>query len=92
MTINITSFDPAVLLHNDEDIKQAINTALSDSDPRILVLVLKDIAKIKGMTELAQKTGLNRENLYRILSGKTKPRWETVHKVLNAFDVKLKVA
>ncbi len=46
----------------------------------------------KGYSEVAKITGLNRESLYRTFNGKVKPRWETIHKVLKAVNVKLEIA
>jgi probable addiction module antidote protein len=44
------------------------------------------------MTELAQKTGLSRESLYKTLNGVTKPRYESIQKILAALNIKFTLA
>ena len=82
-------FDPATLLHTNNDLTNALNLALADPDPNVLMLTLNDIAKIKGVSELARESGLNRESLYKTLAGKTQPKWDTVHKIMDALGIKL---
>jgi probable addiction module antidote protein len=63
--------------------------ALEDSNPEMLLLAVKNIARARGMTQLAQDAGLGRESLYKALSEGAKPRYDTVLKVVRALGVKL---
>jgi probable addiction module antidote protein len=62
---------------------------LEDGDPRLITIVLGDIARAKGMTELARYTDLRREGLYKALSAEGNPEFATVLKVSRALGLKL---
>lgn len=84
------------LLQDLQDPELAIaylNVALMDEDPRIFLLALKDVCEAQGeeMTELARKTNLSRENLYRILSEKGNPKLTSIVSLLNAVGFSLAV-
>ena len=70
-----------------------LNAALLDEDPRIFLLALKNVieAQDKGMSDLAKKTKLNRENLYRMLSKKGNPKISSIIPVLNSLGLQLAV-
>lgn len=85
------------LLEDLQDPKLAsayLNVALMDEDPRIFLLALKDVYEAQGgqMTDLARKTKLSRENLYRILSKKGNPKLTNIISLLNAVGFQLSVA
>lgn len=82
-------FDVAEYLDDDEMIAAYLNSILADGDTDEFIAALGDVARAKGMTELAEKTGLGRESLYKALSGKTKPRFETVWKISHALGLGL---
>lgn len=63
-----------------------------DGDTRALPLALRTAADVLGMTELARRTGLSRETLYRTLSDKGNPRLDTLASILAAFGLRLSVA
>lgn len=63
-----------------------------DGDTRALPLALRTAADVLGMTELARRTGLSRESLYRTLSDKGNPRLDTLASILAAFGLRLSVA
>ena len=62
---------------------------VNDSD--LLLLALGDVARAKGMTQVAKDAGLGRESLYKALAPGAKPRFETVMKVAHALGVKFTV-
>jgi len=62
---------------------------LEDGDPTLLAAALGDIAKARGMTQLARDTGLSRESLYKSLSGERAPSSDTLFKVIHAMGFKL---
>jgi probable addiction module antidote protein len=70
-----------------------LNEALTDEDPRIFLLALKNICEARGeeMTDLAKKTKLSRENLYRILSTRGNPKLNNIISLLSAVGFQLSV-
>ena len=88
--ITTKPFNPADFIKTDADVAHYINDAMMDDDPNVLMLALSDIAKIRGgMANIAKDAGLNRESLYKTLSGKTQPKWQTVHKIITALGIDL---
>ncbi len=68
-----------------------LNAALEDGSPGVFLLALKDVAQAKGIAEIARKTNLNRENLYRILSKRGNPQLKSLSSVLHSVGLKLSV-
>ncbi len=89
MNIKTRTFTAADYLDNDETIAEYLNLALEDSNPEMLLLALANIARARGMAQVAQDSGLGRESLYKALSDGAKPRYDTVLKVMRALGVKL---
>ena len=89
MTIKTRAFDVADFLDDEETIAEYLNMALEDPNPEMLLLAVKNIARARGMTRLAQDAGLGRESLYKALSEGAKPRDDTVLKVVRALGDKL---
>jgi probable addiction module antidote protein len=87
----ISPFDPADHLNSEETIAEYLTAALEESDPDVFLMAVRDVARAKGMAQLAKDTGLGRESLYKALSPGAKPRYDTVLKLLNALGVKLQV-
>ncbi len=85
-------FDPSEHLDNDDSIRWFLEDILESGDPKIIAAGLGDVARAKGMSELAAKAGLSRESLYRALSEDGNPRLDTLMKVLGALGVKLSLA
>ena len=89
MNNKLTSFDVAHYLDSKEMIAEYLSQVLSDGNMDELLAAIGNIAKAKGMTQIAKDTGLGRESLYKTFSEGSKPKFETVMKVLNSFGVKL---
>lgn len=91
--VTISKLDISELLVDDEVIASFLKEILKDDDDEMFYAALGHIAKAKGMTAIAEKAGLNRENLYKAFSGKKDPQFSTVHKLINAigleFDFKI---
>jgi probable addiction module antidote protein len=66
-----------------------LEAALEDGDPALVAAVLGDIARAKGMTEIARQAGLGRESLYKALSRDGNPELSTVMKVIKALGLRL---
>lgn len=89
MTITLTPFDAAEYLETDEDIAVFLNEALKTGNPGYIASAVGVIARAKGMTDLAKKTGIAREQLYKSFSGKGNPTLKTTFSVLDALGIKL---
>ena len=85
-------FDPSEYIETPDDVVEYLAVALEEGDPKLIQMALRDIAKSKGMTQLAAETGLNRESLYKSLSSKGNPSFATILKVTRALGVKLTLA
>lgn len=81
-------FDAARYLDDDEAIAEHMTAILETNDPDLLLLALSDVARAKGMAQVARDAGLGRESLYKALAPGAKPRFETVMKVAKALGVK----
>ena len=88
---NVSPFDVAEYLQTDEDIAEYLNQVLADNDAGELAAALGDIAKAKGMAEIAKASGLTREALYKALRPDSQPRLDTIQRVCTALGVKLNV-
>jgi probable addiction module antidote protein len=82
-------FDAARYLTDDAAIAEYMNAVLELNDPDLLLLALGDIARARGMAQVAKDSGLGRESLYKALAPGAKPRFDTVLKVARALGVKL---
>jgi probable addiction module antidote protein len=80
-------------LQDPEEAQAYLNEALMDEDPRVFLLALKNVHEAQGgeMTDLAKKTKLSRENLYRILSKKGNPKLTSIISLLDAVGLSLAV-
>lgn len=92
-TITTRPYDPVNYLRDEEDcaayLEAAIELAMEDGDTALVTAVLGDIARARGMSQLARDTGLARENLYKALSAEGNPEFATVLKVVKALGLKL---
>ncbi len=82
-------WDAAEHLETDEDMVLYLEAALESSDASLVAAALGDIARAKGMTEIAREAGLGRESLYKALSPEGNPEFATVLKVVRALGLKL---
>jgi probable addiction module antidote protein len=84
-------FDAAVYLDNDAVIAEYLSAAAEDPNPEVFVAALGEVAKARGMAQIAKDAGLGRESLYKTLSAGAHPRFETINSVLHALGVKFAV-
>lgn len=85
----IAKFDAVDYLDNEEVIAEYLNAALEDENPDVFLAAIADVAKARGMTQLANDTGLGRESLYKAIAPGAKPRYDTVLKLIRALGVEL---
>ncbi len=87
----LKAFDPSAFLDDDEVIAEYLTAALEDSNPDVFLSAVGQVAKARGISAIAETTGLGRESLYKALTPGAKPRYDTVLKVLQSLGVKLTV-
>ena len=85
----LPEFDVSRYLTDETAIAEYLTLVIEQNDPALLAATLGDIAKARGMTEIAKATGLAREALYKALRPGSQPRFDTVSKVCAALGVKL---
>ncbi|MDX8384958.1 MAG: putative addiction module antidote protein [Gallionella sp.] len=84
-----TPFEAADYLDNEETIAEYITASLEDPNPDVFLAAVCDVARARGMTQLAKDAGLGRESLYKALTPGAKPRYDTMLKLLHALGIKL---
>jgi probable addiction module antidote protein len=84
-----TIWDPADHFTSTDDMAAYLEAALEDGDPRLVAAALGDIARAKGMAQIAREAGLGRESLYKTLSTSGNPELATVLKVISALGLQL---
>jgi probable addiction module antidote protein len=82
-------FDAAEYLDSPEMIAAYLTEALESNDQALIAKAIGNVARAQGMTEVAEKAGVSRENLYRALGGDVKPEFDTIMKVLHALGMNL---
>lgn len=92
--IKLSKWDSAEYLKTDEDMVLYLEACLDEAgdDAAFIAKALGTIARAKGMTQLANETGLGRESLYKALSGEGNPSFATILKVMSALGIKLHAA
>jgi len=85
----LLSFDAARYLTDDAAIAEYMTAVLETDNPDLLLLALRDVARARGMAQVAKDAGLGRESLYKALAPGAKPRFDTVVKVARALGVRL---
>jgi probable addiction module antidote protein len=87
--IELATFDASDYLDSEEVIAEYLAVALKDPDPDAFLVAVSDVAKARGMTEVAANAGLGRESLYKAL--RPGPRFDTIRRLLIALGVRLEV-
>ncbi|MAF04450.1 MULTISPECIES: addiction module antidote protein [unclassified Herbaspirillum] len=85
----LADFDAAPFLNSEEAIAAYLTDILAANDAGLLAAALGDIARARGMSEIAQAAGITREALYKALRPGSAPRFDTVNRVCAALGVRL---
>ena len=88
---DLPKFDVVDYLKTEADIAGYLTAVLEDGDPALFVAAIGDIARAKGRSDIAKKSGVTRESLYRALKIESRPRFDTVARVIHALGMKLSV-
>ncbi len=83
-------WDPVDYLKTREDMVAYLDAALEDGDVKLIAAVLGDITRARGMTRVAEETGLGRESMYKALSSEGNPEFATILKVTQALGFRLR--
>jgi probable addiction module antidote protein len=85
-------WDPAEHLDSDDAVVAYVDAALEDGDPALVAAALGDVARARGMSQIARDSGLSRESLYKALSADGNPEFSTVLRVMKAIGLRLTAA
>ena len=85
--VTYAPFEVADYLDSEEAIAEYLSLAARDDNPGVLLKALGDVAKARGMSEVAKASGLGRESLYKTLAPGAKPRFETIATIMRALNV-----
>ncbi len=91
MKMTTKKWDASEYLDSPEMIREYLNAAFEEGDEEVLIAAIGNVAKAQGMTEIARKTNLSRQNLYKALAPNASPKFETVKKVIEALGCKLAI-
>ena len=86
---DLCEFDAAPFLDTPEVIAAYVTDILNEGDSSLLAGALGDIARARGMTEVAKAAGITREALYKALRADSTPRFDTISRVCTALGVRL---
>ncbi len=89
MTEKLTTFDAAEALTDDESIAVFMADAFETGDAGYIAHALGVVARARGMTDIAKKTGLSREQLYRSFSGTGNPTLKTTLAIMKALNIQM---
>ena len=91
MKVTTKKWDASEYLDSPEMIQEYLQAAFAEGDSELLLAAIGNVAKAQGMSEIARKTTLSRQNLYKALAPNSSPKFETVKKVIEALGCKLAV-
>lgn len=85
---DLPEFDITEYLEDDQAIVEYLSIVLEENDPALLAAAIGDIARARGMTEIAKATGLSREAFYKALRADAQTRIDTANRVCQSLSVK----
>ena len=92
MRVKFSKWDPADYIKDKEDVIAYLEAALEENDPEIILSIVNDIARSKGMTKIAKELKLDRRGLYKSLAPDGNPSFKTVFKLIDLLGLQLKLA
>ncbi len=87
--LKTTKWDVVDYLKTDKDMAEYLEAAMEDGHPAVIATAIGNIARAKGMTQVARKAGIGRVSLYKALSPKGNPEFATILKVVKALGLRL---
>ena len=92
MPTKVSTFDAAQYLDNEKVMAAYLKEVMETGNNELFLSALGDIAKARGMTEVAKASGLSRESLYKAVRPGSKPQYETIDRIVHALGLKLTVS
>ncbi len=92
MKVTTRKWDASEYLDSPEMIREYLKASFEEGDSEQLLIAIGNVAKAQGMSEIARKSKLSRQNLYKALSEDSSPKFDTVKKVVEALGCKLAIA
>ncbi len=89
LKLKTTKWDVVDYLKTDEDMAEYLEAAIEDGHPAVIATAIGNIARAKGMTQVARQAGIGRVSLYKALSSKDNPEFATILKVVKALGLRL---
>jgi probable addiction module antidote protein len=89
--LELAPFDASEFLDNEKVIAEYLAQALKDPDPDMFLVAVANLAKARGLSQVAKDSGLGRESLYKALKPGSKIRYETVRRLVDSLGVHLTV-
>ena len=89
--LEIKKFDAADYLKTEGDIAEYLRVVLEEKNPDLIIKAIGDIARARGMNKISKDVGVNRESLYKSLSGEVGVNFKTIYNVLDALGLKLAI-
>ncbi|KAA8819678.1 putative addiction module antidote protein [Bifidobacterium rousetti] len=91
MSNEFTDYDTSEYLENEQDTIAYLNAIAEYDDPVLMQVALGNVAKARGMTQIAKEAGVGRESLYKSLSRDGNPSFQTILKVIHALGGRLSI-
>ena len=91
MALETLPWDPTEHLKTAEDVREYLEAAFEDGDPALIAAALGDVARARGMTEIAREAGISREAMYKAFRPEGNPTLDTLARVIRALGLKLTV-
>lgn len=91
MAGELKTYDIAAQLNSEESVLHYLAAAFEDGDTQLIKAALSDVARARGMSEIAKQAGLSRQGIYKALSDEGNPSLETLSSILKTFGAKLSV-
>lgn len=89
--VTTRTWNAAEYLDSPEMVREYLKVSFEHGDSEQLLMALGHVAKAQGISQIARKADISRQNLHKILSGGSSPRFETVKKVVEALGCKLAI-
>jgi probable addiction module antidote protein len=87
--LKLTDWNVLDHLDSEESIAAYLQAAVAEKDPGLLIAAIGDVARARGINKMAADMGVNRESLYKSISGKTKPQFETIYNAIDKLGLEI---
>lgn len=91
MALETLPWHPAEHLKTAEDVREYLKAAFEGGDPALIAAALGDVARARGMTEIAREAGISRETMDKAFRPEGNPTLDTLARVVRALGLKLAV-